>query len=496
MKVSIVIPVQEEEKTLGAVLKEVQEINPYEIIVVLNGSKDRTEEIAKSFGCKIIKFVQALGNDVGRAIGAKHASGDIILFLDGDIIVPHKELIPFVDAIRMGNDIALNDLSFLANHKVRPHYTTVSKLAVNAYLRQSTLSLNSLLAVPHAIKRIAIEKIGWRNLADPILAQALAVKLGLHICAPSTVDVINTNRIRSVHRELDPNSSYPKTTSRIIGDHLRSISYLTNNYGLRGGFLKGNYSSNLPTFQIHKNSTINRKSKYSAIIAISGENQVVFSLMKHVKLAGVDEIILVVNMVKKETIAQALLEGAIVIEFKENCDPNFARFVGSMHVTADICLFLNGNQVILAEDLKPFLRAVENGSDIALNNRKVLLDSFSPSDFISTGQYFVNMAANRPDLLNNGLSFVPYALHKNVIETIGYDAFIVPPLAQIKAILAGFRVGVVQQKKHFNLNYNDQDASKKEKVLGDQLEAISYLLQQTDQRGGFLDGGRRREFLQ
>jgi glycosyltransferase involved in cell wall biosynthesis len=97
-------------------------------------------------------FEQSLGNDIGRGIGAKHATGDILLFLDGDIVIPHYELLPFVHAIQKGYDIALNDLSWLASLKTRPHYTTACKLAVNSYLRQSNLFLNSLIAVPHAIK--------------------------------------------------------------------------------------------------------------------------------------------------------------------------------------------------------------------------------------------------------------------------------------------------------------------------------------------------------
>jgi glycosyltransferase involved in cell wall biosynthesis len=510
MKVSVVIPAQDEQQTLGRVLKEVKHLQPHEIIVVVNGSKDGTAKIAESFGCRVIYFEQSLGNDIGRAIGAKHATGDILLFLDGDIIIPHDELVPFVHAIQEGYDIALNDLSWLASLNIRPHYTTACKIAVNVYLRQSNLSLNSLIAVPHAIKREAIQKLGWEHLGDPILAQAMAVKLGLRITAPSSVDVINTNKIRSVHRELDPKSYYPKTTSRIIGDHLRAIHYLTNMFGSRAGFSDENRSRKLPNNLIPANSSTKRKAKYSVIITVSEETNMISSVIEQVKLAGVDEIILVANKAAKGTIATAKLEGAVVMEYQKDFNHNVARAVGAMHATADICLFIDSDHVILAKDLKPFLQAVEKGVDIALNNLQVLLDTYKATDFVSIGQYFVNMAVNRPDLLNNCLTVVPYALHKKVIKTIGYEALIVPSLAQMKAILAGFKVEAVHQVKAIvdqkskltnkQVRVSEGILSKPinefEQILGDQIEALAYLLQQTDERGGFTDGGRRREFLQ
>lgn len=60
------------------------------------------------------------------------------------------------------------------------------------------------------------------------------------------------------------------------------------------------------------------------------------------------------------------------------------------------------------------------------------------------GKYFVNLVAKRPDLWNSSLTAVPHAMHKKVIEEIGYDSLIIPPLAQMKAILAGFTMKAVQ----------------------------------------------------
>lgn len=57
-------------------------MQPKEIIVADAHSTDRTREIAQSFGAKVIDGGMP---SVGRNLGAKHATSDIILFLDADV---------------------------------------------------------------------------------------------------------------------------------------------------------------------------------------------------------------------------------------------------------------------------------------------------------------------------------------------------------------------------------------------------------------------------
>lgn len=80
---SIIIPTKNEENYLPVLLKSIkgQSFSDYEIIVADNGSSDRTAEIAREFGAKV---VQGGLPGVGRNRGAEAASGDTILFLDAD----------------------------------------------------------------------------------------------------------------------------------------------------------------------------------------------------------------------------------------------------------------------------------------------------------------------------------------------------------------------------------------------------------------------------
>lgn len=114
-QLSVIIPVQNEEETIEQVILEARKIEPLEIIVVVNGSTDHTADIAKRLGATIIKYNERLGHNVGRAIGALEATGDILLFIDGDFSVSGSDLHHFTKAVSDGIDIALNDLNPMLN---------------------------------------------------------------------------------------------------------------------------------------------------------------------------------------------------------------------------------------------------------------------------------------------------------------------------------------------------------------------------------------------
>jgi len=86
MKISIVIPTYNEEDYLPELIDSIksQEFTDYEIIISDANSKDNTRQIAQEYGCKIVDGgLPALG----RNNGAKVAQGELILFLDSDLIL-------------------------------------------------------------------------------------------------------------------------------------------------------------------------------------------------------------------------------------------------------------------------------------------------------------------------------------------------------------------------------------------------------------------------
>lgn len=92
LKFSIVIPAHNEENYIGETLEHLKNIgypeDSYEVIVVENGSTDKTYEVAKKFESKNFKIfsLETKGPSTARNFGAKQIKNDAdwIIFLDAD----------------------------------------------------------------------------------------------------------------------------------------------------------------------------------------------------------------------------------------------------------------------------------------------------------------------------------------------------------------------------------------------------------------------------
>ena len=91
MEISIVIPSYNEERHIAHTLASVIEMTAgkyKEIIVVDNASSDKTAEIARSFpGVKVIHEPHK-GTGHARQSGFEHATGEIVVFVDADVLIP------------------------------------------------------------------------------------------------------------------------------------------------------------------------------------------------------------------------------------------------------------------------------------------------------------------------------------------------------------------------------------------------------------------------
>lgn len=91
---SIVIPCYNEaltiQSTVTALVDFLQKTNyRYEIILINDGSLDRTWSIMKSLAhqnsyIKSINLSKNMGKEIAMTVGAQHAIGDAIIFTDGD----------------------------------------------------------------------------------------------------------------------------------------------------------------------------------------------------------------------------------------------------------------------------------------------------------------------------------------------------------------------------------------------------------------------------
>jgi len=84
-KISIIIPAYNEVSTIGDLVSKIVSLyHDFEIIVVNDGSTDDTGIIAKNAGAKVHNHPYNIGNGAAVKSGIRHASGDILVFMDGD----------------------------------------------------------------------------------------------------------------------------------------------------------------------------------------------------------------------------------------------------------------------------------------------------------------------------------------------------------------------------------------------------------------------------
>ncbi|XEC93418.1 glycosyltransferase family 2 protein [Paenibacillus tarimensis] len=217
--VTCIVTAMNEEQSIPDVLNQLYRLPLKEIIVVVNGSTDTTLEAVKQSGrAVVVHYAKPLGHDVGRAVGAKLADSDMLLFTDGDFSIEAEAYIPFINALENGADLALNELSPFQGNFINWDEVTMMKAFLNRSLGRRDLGTCSLTAVPHALSRKAVESIGVRQLSVPPKAQALALTKGLAVVPAGSVDVIQSNRIRRTNTGANN-----EVARLIVGDHLEAL---------------------------------------------------------------------------------------------------------------------------------------------------------------------------------------------------------------------------------------------------------------------------------
>ena len=83
--VSIIIPAFNEAQVIGDLVSDIRHLYPdFEIIVIDDGSADQTAEVAGEAGALVYRHPYNIGNGAAIKSGIRAASGDILVFMDGD----------------------------------------------------------------------------------------------------------------------------------------------------------------------------------------------------------------------------------------------------------------------------------------------------------------------------------------------------------------------------------------------------------------------------
>jgi glycosyltransferase involved in cell wall biosynthesis len=85
LKISIIVPAYNEENSIGNVVDRLTSLHPQaEIIVVDDGSKDKTADAATEAGAVVYSHPYNNGNGAAIKTGIRVARGDVLVFMDAD----------------------------------------------------------------------------------------------------------------------------------------------------------------------------------------------------------------------------------------------------------------------------------------------------------------------------------------------------------------------------------------------------------------------------
>lgn len=180
MRISIVMTAYNEEELLPKALKSVfaQDFpkDDYEVIVVDNNSTDKSAEIAKSFGVRVISETTQ-GYVFALRKGTKEAKGEIIAVTDSDTLVATNWLSQIAKSFEGKNVVAVTGMADMRN------LGFITKI-ISYLVFYLFVKFNFLIGKPHlsgfnfALKKEALEKAGG---IDTDYKMSPDVEIGLRI---------------------------------------------------------------------------------------------------------------------------------------------------------------------------------------------------------------------------------------------------------------------------------------------------------------------------
>ena len=117
MNLSVIIPAKNEASTIGEVVAGIRDLYPQvELIVVDDGSTDETAGTARKAGADVLKHPRSLGNGAAIKAGTRKATGDILVFLDGDGQHDPADIPRLLEKLEHGYDMVVGARSSARSH--------------------------------------------------------------------------------------------------------------------------------------------------------------------------------------------------------------------------------------------------------------------------------------------------------------------------------------------------------------------------------------------
>lgn len=112
---SVVVPLYNEEEVLPETYKRLKEVmdkigSPYEVIMINDGSKDKTASMAREIcekdpNFKLLNFSRNFGHQTAITAGMDHAAGNAIVVIDADLQDPPEVIVDMIKKWKEGYDV-------------------------------------------------------------------------------------------------------------------------------------------------------------------------------------------------------------------------------------------------------------------------------------------------------------------------------------------------------------------------------------------------------
>jgi len=179
LRYAIVIPAFNEEKRLGAVLRDLAE-GGMKVYVVDDGSEDKTSEVARKYKVEVVRLEANSGKGKAMRTGADLAfenKAEAVIFLDADGQHKAEELGYFTDAIEVGKNEVVFGSRNLSMGVPLVRYLGNKAISVTVNLLFG-IYISDLLCGYRAVTKGAYKKIRWESDGYGVETE-MAIKVGI-----------------------------------------------------------------------------------------------------------------------------------------------------------------------------------------------------------------------------------------------------------------------------------------------------------------------------
>ena len=184
-RVSVVIPALNEAEAIGGVVRSMPWSEIAECIVVDNGSRDGTAQVARDAGARVVVSARGYGAACWAGAQAARAESDVLVFLDGDGADAVEEMPLIVGPVLRGQ------ADFVIGSRIRGQREAGSMNASQVFAAHLIGALVKLMygfrytdmGAFRAIRRDAFEKLGMTEMTFGwnLEMQVRAIQRGLRI---------------------------------------------------------------------------------------------------------------------------------------------------------------------------------------------------------------------------------------------------------------------------------------------------------------------------